>query len=49
MPKRTWILTDLEQDIFVDHVSLGPGHVGGPAEGYSVVKRTEVDPVLCTT
>jgi galactose mutarotase-like enzyme len=40
MPQRTWILTDVDADIYQDHLSLGPDQVGGPAKGYSVVKRT---------
>ena len=40
MPARSWVLTDVDADIFEEHVSLGPEDVGGPARGYSVVKRT---------
>ena len=40
MSPKTWILTDVDRDIYVDHISLGPGQVGGPATGYSVTKRT---------
>lgn len=39
MAKRTWILTDLEQDIYVDQLALTPGHVPGAAAGFSVIKR----------
>jgi galactose mutarotase-like enzyme len=39
MPKRTWILTDLEQDTFIEQISVGPDQVGGAATGYSVNKR----------
>jgi hypothetical protein len=35
-----WILTDVDQDLHVDELSLGPGEVGGTATGYSVRKRT---------
>lgn len=40
MATRTWILTDLEQDVFVEQISVGPDQVGGTAAGYSVAKRT---------
>jgi galactose mutarotase-like enzyme len=40
MAKQTWILTDADQDIFVEQLSLVPKTVGGPAKGYSVTKRT---------
>ncbi len=40
MPTRTWTLTDLEQDIYVDQATISPILVGGSATGYSVVKRT---------
>jgi len=40
MPKKTWILTDVDADIYQEQISLGPGQVSGPASGYSVTKRT---------
>jgi hypothetical protein len=40
MAKKTWILGDVEQDTYVDHLALGPEQVGGKATGYSVTKRT---------
>jgi galactose mutarotase-like enzyme len=40
MAVRTWILTDLDQDIYQDCLTVKPDHVEGPASGYSVVKRT---------
>ena len=40
MPKKTWILTDVDADIYQEQISLGPDQVGGPARGYSVTKRT---------
>jgi galactose mutarotase-like enzyme len=40
MSKQTWTLTDADQDIFVEQLSLVPKTVGGPAKGYSVTKRT---------
>lgn len=39
MPKKTWILTDQDQDLYVDQIALGPQQVGGSATGYSVSKR----------
>jgi galactose mutarotase-like enzyme len=39
MAVKTWTLTDVEQDIFVDQITLGPEQVGGSARGYSVTKR----------
>jgi hypothetical protein len=40
MPTRTWTLVDRDQDLYVDRITLGPEQVGGPADGYRVVKRT---------
>ena len=40
MAAKTWTLTDVDQDIYVDQITLGPEQVGGPARGYSVTKRT---------
>jgi hypothetical protein len=40
MAEQTWILTDVENDVYVEGLSLGPAEVGGPAQGYSVIKRT---------
>jgi galactose mutarotase-like enzyme len=40
MPKRTWTLTDVEQDLDVEQITLGPDHVGGTASGYSITKRS---------
>ena len=40
MPHKTWLLTDVDQDVYVDQITLGPEQVGGPARGYSVTKRT---------
>ena len=37
---KTWILTDVDADVFVDPITLGPEQAGGPARGYSVTKRT---------
>jgi len=40
MPQKTWLLTDVDQDVYVDQITLGPEQVGGPARGYSATKRT---------
>ncbi len=40
MPPKTWILTDVDADIYQEHLTLGPQEVGGPARGYCVTKRT---------
>jgi galactose mutarotase-like enzyme len=40
MAKKTWILTDIDQDIYVERLTLSPSDVGGPAAGYAVAKRT---------
>ena len=40
MATKTWTLTDVDQDVFVDGISISPGDVDGAAAGYSVVKRT---------
>ena len=39
MPKRTWTLTDVDQDISVQSLSLRPTDVKGAATGYSLTKR----------
>lgn len=39
MPKKTWTLTDVDADIYVDQISIGPDQVGGSAHGYRVTKR----------
>ena len=39
MPKKTWLLTSVDQDVYVDHLAITPPLVGGAAQGYSVVKR----------
>jgi galactose mutarotase-like enzyme len=39
MPKKTWILTDVDADIYQEQLSLGPDQVGGRAGGYRVTKR----------
>jgi galactose mutarotase-like enzyme len=40
MPKKSWILTDVEADVYQEQICLGPDQVGGPARGYRVSKRT---------
>ena len=40
MAKRTWTLTDVDRDLFVEEVRLTPTDVEGVAEGYSLTKRT---------
>jgi hypothetical protein len=39
MPKKTWLLTDVDQDVYVDQIAMTPKQVGGAATGYSIVKR----------
>jgi len=39
MPKKTWTLTDVDQDVYVECFTVGPEDVGGPAAGYRIVKR----------
>lgn len=40
MASRTWILTDLDQDIYQEHLTVTPDHVEGAAQGFSITKRT---------
>jgi len=40
MPKRTFTLTDVSKQIFVDDISITPRDVGGEADGYGVEKKT---------
>lgn len=39
MSKKSWILTDVDTDVFVDQITIGPEQAGGSARGYSVTKR----------
>jgi hypothetical protein len=39
MAKRHWILTDVDADIYQEHLSIGPDQIGGSAKDYSVTKR----------
>ncbi len=40
MASKTWVLTDLEQDVHLERLTIGPADVAGAAEGYCVAKRT---------
>jgi galactose mutarotase-like enzyme len=40
MANKRWMLTNQEQDAYVEQFTLRPEVVGGPATGYSVAKRT---------
>jgi galactose mutarotase-like enzyme len=40
MAVKSWTLTDLSQDKYVDRIKIGPQEVGGSAEGYSITKHT---------
>ncbi len=40
MPRKTWTLSDVDADIYLESVSLGSDQAGGAAKGYSVTKRT---------
>ena len=37
--KRTWVLTDVASDQYVDAIAVGPGDVAGAAAGCSATKR----------
>ncbi len=39
MTIKSWVLTDVERDVYVEKLELLPQEVGGPAEGYAVRKR----------
>ena len=40
MAKKTWTLTDVDNDVYLDEIDLCPDDVEGTAGGYSVHKRT---------
>lgn len=40
MAQKTWTLTDVDNNQYVDQIDLGPDDVAGAAGGYSVHKRT---------
>jgi len=39
MATKTWTLSDIEQDSFVEEITIAPQQVEGAASGYSVAKR----------
>jgi galactose mutarotase-like enzyme len=39
MPKRTWTLTDVDQDVYVESLSVRPADLEGAPAGWSVTKR----------
>lgn len=39
MTQENWILTDTTSGQYVDSISIGPGEVGGTAQGYRILKR----------
>ena len=40
MPSQTWTLIDVDQNVFLEELRLGPNDVGLPGGSFSVVKRT---------
>src|SRR5487761_1295243 len=40
MPAKTWTLIDVDRDLWVDGLRLGPNDVGLPSGDFSVAKRT---------
>jgi len=40
MAKKTWILTDVDSDQYLESLTVTPRLVDGPATGYAVTKRT---------
>jgi len=40
MATKTWVLTDLEEDVHLESLTIAPGELGPAAQGCSVVKRT---------
>jgi hypothetical protein len=40
MPAKTWTLIDVDRDLFVEELKLGPNDVGLPDGRFSLVKRT---------
>jgi len=40
MSKKTWILTDVDADVYQEQISIGPHQVGGKTRDYAIVKRT---------
>ena len=39
MATRTWVLTDVDQDVYVDELAISPRDVEGAATGFAVRKR----------
>lgn len=40
MPKHTWTLTDVDEDVYLDRLALGPADVPGTPPGWGISKRT---------
>jgi galactose mutarotase-like enzyme len=40
MAKKTWTLCDVDQDTYVEGITVSPTQVGGAAKGYSITNRT---------
>ncbi|MCE9547050.1 MAG: hypothetical protein K8T25_16370 [Planctomycetia bacterium] len=40
MSETNWTLIDVERDLYVDHLELGPAELGPAAQGCSVRLRT---------
>lgn len=40
MPKHTWTLVDVDEDVYVDRLALGPADVPGTLPGWAIAKRT---------
>ena len=39
MARKSWMLTDIDQDVYVDDVTISPDDAKGMPEGFSVTKR----------
>jgi len=40
MTKKMWTLCDVDEDIYVDEITVSPDQVGGSASGYAITKHT---------
>jgi len=40
MPRHTWTLLDVDEDVYMDRLALGPADVPGAPPGWAVSKRT---------
>lgn len=40
MPRHTWTLVDVDEDVYVDRLALGPADVPGTPPGWAIAKRT---------